>query len=145
MKQQRENKFRAYCQKRKQMFYSDDNQTVWAGGAEISVNTNNGKIQGDFIGMQYTGLKDKNLVDIYEGDILKLIDSAGMESLSTVVFGNHRRQMATGFEVDIAGFAFVKQDGMASFPIVKNYKGVHDLNIIEVIGNIHEHPSLLNS
>ena len=64
-------KFRAWDKRTNVMFYSDENQTVWAGGLEISVNSNKGKILGDFVGMQFINVTDINNIEVYEGDKVK--------------------------------------------------------------------------
>jgi len=66
-----------------------------------------------FILMQYTGLKDKNGVEIYEGDIVSYEYSRGQ------VF-------------DRLGCWFVE-----------NYKPVGYIDFPEVIGNIYENPELI--
>jgi uncharacterized phage protein (TIGR01671 family) len=73
--------------------------------------------------MQYTGVKDKNGKEIYEGDIIKWKDH---------IF------IVKYFEkIGAFGFAFIADDGVEDF---------YDLSISdlsEVIGNIHENPELL--
>lgn len=92
--------------------------------------------------MQYVGFKDKNGKEIYEEDILEILCADKIIRRCVCKWGIHRRIMKSGSEVDIPGFSFIRED-YPSFPIVKNHLGIHDLEIIEVIGNIYETPELL--
>lgn len=94
--------------------------------------------------MQFTGLLDKNGKEIYEGDIVQIKTQSGRVENFTVEYGIHRRDMKSGWTVDIPGFSFVNSEKFPTFPIVKNYLNGHDLEIIEVIGNIYENPNLIN-
>lgn len=91
---------------------------------------------------QYMGFQDKHGNRIYEGDIIQV-----QRQEDTIIveckFGTITRQMATGWLVDITGFYFEREDGAQTFPIKTNYAGKHDFELFTVIGNIHEHPQLL--
>lgn len=86
---------------------------------------------------QFIGMQDKNGKDIYVGDILK-----GFASAFIIEFGIARRQMGSGFEVDIPCFYFLKPYTQEKlFPINENNSSrtVSDLQYLEVAGDIHQH------
>uniref|UniRef100_A0A6M3XJK2 Putative YopX protein n=1 Tax=viral metagenome TaxID=1070528 RepID=A0A6M3XJK2_9ZZZZ len=94
--------------------------------------------------MQYTGLKDKNGKEIYEGDITSIQAEDGKINKFIVRFGIAQRIMQTGWLVDIPSFYFDLIGGdFKAFPIVINYKGKHDLEMMKIIGNIYENPEIL--
>ena len=80
----------------------------------------------DLIIMQYTGLKDKNGVEIYEGDLVEHDDDIG-DGWETY------EPAEIVFDIDYAQFCF-KWD-VSNFLI--NYKN------LKVIGNVYENPDLV--
>ena len=83
---------------------------------------------------QYTGLKDKNGKDIYEGDILAWHSNI------------YRKHDWVGLVLYRgAGFAVQESDKSYSSPEWLECACRKDANIIEVIGNIHKNPELLEA
>src|SRR5699024_8768798 len=82
--------------------------------------------------LQYTGLKDKNGTEIYEGDIIE-ISSGYLDTpiISKVVWGGS----------EYPAFDLPKYDGYGANAFSSIYFSEDDE--IRVIGNIYEHPHLL--
>lgn len=76
---------------------------------------------------------------IFEGDRFKVINDSGKEVEVICEFGMARRTIM-GNEVDISCFYFLvsEYDGKKTFPIVKNYAGVHDLSMFRYVGTVHD-------
>ena len=82
-----------------------------------------------FVLMQYTGLKDKNGKEIYEGDIIKFSDGFTQnDRVAKVVFSNG---------------GFVCQNRSAKFNIENIDTGGATTQYPEIIGNIYENPELI--
>ena len=75
--------------------------------------------------MQFTGMQDKNGVQIYEGDVVS--DHVG---IGVVEYSEKRSSFRVNY-----------RDGFCKWFIDYNLKG--ELESIEVIGNIHQHAHLL--
>ena len=124
----REIKFRAWDKNLKIMMPDFDNWIDFDGNyyerAQKTHDTPNIEIERcvtDVVLMQYTGLKDKNGKEIYEGDIV-ITDEAGWKA--KIVF---------------EGGMFVCVDNTTW-----GYSAFCNWKKFEIIGNIYENPELLN-
>ena len=125
----REIKFRAWCLDHKCMdddfyirssgvVYESANRTYDTPNIEIEENPN-------LIVMQFTGLQDKNGVDIYEGDVVKK-----ESNICEVIFS----KKAAKFCVRLPSHQW--------HGVVKK---VYSISGVEVIGNIYQNPELINN
>ncbi|WP_047021364.1 YopX family protein [Levilactobacillus brevis] len=89
----------------------------------------------EYIVEQYTGVKDESDVDIYEGDIVRVSDVYGDLSYIDVIWGGSDRYPA--FDIKNHSKYY---DSNALLSIVNG-----GFEIIEVIGNVHTNPELLEA
>ena len=128
----REIKFRAWANNQKKMYY--DGFTVNSKGGIASTF---GIYEHNLTLMQYTGLKDKNGVEIYEGDILDF----GMGNKGRV---EHSIVNSWCVEYNLIDNPNINRNYQwdDSNKVVQLWKLCQD-NRAEVIGNIYENPELL--
>lgn len=122
-------KFRAWDVENKEMLKVqelDFEPTFYGGRIAIRPDQYNDYFDTeDMILMQYTGLKDKNGKEIYEGDIIKAFTS-GKWRIGIIIYEH------SGFTIDVT----INKDleyGRTS--IIEN--------LTEIIGNIYANPELL--
>jgi uncharacterized phage protein (TIGR01671 family) len=133
----REIKFRAWCSTHEEnemiydyCFLNKDDNHFWAE----DLTNDRPDVDETLDVMQYTGVKDKNGKEIYEGDLLNCLGSTPdkpkvKKQIGKMIFSDFTR----GFVI------LIKQNNGWYHPRSMNY---FDENL-EVIGNIHENPELL--
>lgn len=136
----REIKFRAWHKEQQIMFpireaiwFKMDSQSWVNESHQVPTNRLHG-YDGETIElMQYTGLKDKNGKEIYEGDIFEI--GWRKESLEQLVY----------VDFDKAGFVIRLCKTPANEQPIYNlvYARTFEMRDVEVIGNIYENPELL--
>lgn len=141
----REIKFRAWDKKENKLYYPNncqnrkDYNTYYCGDLEVSLYTiEELSKDDDFVLMQFTGLQDKNGVDIYEGDIIcddkyNTWEWRGIVKFSHGVFG---AEWLTNIESQSMVGSWGQKHNLRTF----------DDDILErkvIIGNVFENPELL--
>jgi len=106
-------KFRAWSNDYKKMFYTEHSENldllpIWI------------RCPNDYGLMQFTGLKDKNGKEIYEGDIVKW--GNGKDAVNEVIYSGDRFML---YNLGAPSLARVSIDS-------------------EIIGNIYENPELIS-
>lgn len=119
---------------------------VYENGID-SIENNNGceYIRTDTLG-QFTGLRDKNWTDIYEGDIVRILYTDWSSKLES------DRRTLQQYLIDIATIGVIEFN-KDRFCVKTKSKKYSDFNYnsilpgehgyIEIIGNIYENPELL--
>lgn len=119
---------------------TDDTIEIWyinRGGEEMFCKPQKADIEL----MQYTGLKDKNGTEIYEGDILimfcEVLSVVRYDKAARFVYDDYgiRGSLTKhGWDYNAGGYGVVNTNGFEDFC---------DMSDIEVVGNIYENPELL--
>lgn len=137
-------KFRSWFKEEKEMIYSPAVTThdladktmpaFWSRCEDYTTYV------GDVVLMQFTGLLDKNGVEIYEGDIIQFtrrIDNNDSEP-EVGIFESTFEMVETVAEVRTSPYlgVYLKHKGVSKFKKRGEY---------EVIGNIHQNPDLLTN
>jgi uncharacterized phage protein (TIGR01671 family) len=138
-------KFRAYSVKENIMYYPDEDKNVeWTidddtGFIAPLINLENGMwgMIEKYVLMQSTGLKDKNGVEIFEGDILKIIEVTNegiSEYITDVIWEDcsfvFKSEGVDYYDTFLGAFS---GDPNTTYPLFE----------LLVIGNVYENPELL--
>ena len=132
-------KFRAWDKESQKIYYvvTLDTESVY-GKCEVPIiRVKTGKMLDeyqpeyktvyDYTLMQYTGLKDKNGKEIYEGDIVE-------NTTQTVYLGD---KFEVVWNKNYAGYQLMSNGFTSNIPLIQNFMSY------KVIGNIFENPELI--
>lgn len=124
----RENKYRAWNSHKKEM-YSHDELVEMDMEEELNYCTLLRGLYSEVKPSQYSGMNDKNGVEVFEGDIVELLTKYGKD-VGVVVF--------------IDGCFKVRWDSKNKFPKNREMTGHYYINSkTKVIGNIYENSELI--
>lgn len=124
----RDIKFRSWDKENKSMHYEINSQITGDITLDLKPHVFNVRTLGELELMQYTGLKDKNGKEIYEGDIIELNPDITVCRLAKIIFkdGAYQYEYLTKPQApDAYRFEY------------------HKMKEHEILGNIYENPELL--
>lgn len=148
----REIKFRAWLLGEHQMSYSDNwffmspdgsciqyaDQGYWVNmDPKEYLEEHNVPIKDDFILMQFTGLKDKNGVEIFEGDIVRFLDGSYVSTENGIDTNEFMSVGKVEWCDERKGWDVTNREDVQTDECFDEY--------MEVIGNIYQNPELLKS
>ena len=128
----REIKFRAWHSEMERMYYGKLDDMQWRSEVSAVTKSDIDENYSSFNVMQFTGLKDKNGKEIYEGDVVEYETYNG-KFIGKIVFE--------------AGMFIMACDKFAD-----SYKALSDFSNseewceeLEILGDVHQNPDLLES